>query len=90
MIYNIFSIYDTKGSVYSRPILSINEASFKRDAIDALCNPNTIYAKHPHDFHAFHLGTYDDATGKFTQFDSPQSLFGLHEIQHLAPEVSDV
>lgn len=81
MLLQIYSIYDSKAHVYSRPVYLLNADVAHRAALDALQDKSTDLARHPEDFIMFHLGTWDDADCSFGLFDAPAVMFRFHELQ---------
>lgn len=74
MILKLVSIYDAKAQVFSAPIAFPTNGVAERSFADEVNNPNSQYAKHPEDFTLFHIGDYDDATGKVDNLSTPYSI----------------
>lgn len=94
MKINIFSLYDTKGAVHSRPLFAVNQQTFERELMAAVNEPQSIYCKHAADFSAFHLGTFDDSSAKMELLPQPAHLYNLLEFRNSClpsrPTVEDV
>lgn len=73
MITQAFAVYDSKGEFYSSPQFRTNKGVAIRDFIDGLKKDSPV-SQHPEDYTLFHIGEYDDQTGKFTPLDTPISL----------------
>ncbi|AXL15387.1 nonstructural protein [Microviridae sp.] len=67
MITQVFSIYDSKTKIYNKPIFLLNEAEAKRALTDLLADKTSTLALHPEDYSLWHLGSFDDSTGYFTE-----------------------
>lgn len=68
MQYSVMSVRDVKASAYGRPIFTASVAAACRsftDEVNRNHEENTMYY-HPEDFALFHLGSYDDETGRFS------------------------
>lgn len=76
MIYQVVSVYDRAADAFGRPVfaLALGQAirSFQ-DEINRNERDNTMHA-HPEDYDLFHLGEFDDATGKFTNLPDIKQL----------------
>ena len=63
MIVQLYAVVDRISGVYDGPHKAINEGQFLRSFADQAMNVDSGIAKHPEDFYAVHLGSYNDATG---------------------------
>lgn len=72
----IYAIRDTKINAYARPFFLQNESILERSIQDALSDPEQTITKHPEDFAVFHLGEYEEETGKITAI-PPEHLFNV-------------
>lgn len=63
----IFSIFDSKGKIYSDPFYALNQSIAKRMFENLSNDPQTDVFKHPNDFQLFHVGEYDDQNGCIEQ-----------------------
>lgn len=60
---------DVVANLYSQPQFVVSLGAAVRSFGDACTNtadPNNMLAKHPRDFELWHLGEYEDETGRFT------------------------
>lgn len=71
MIVNVFSIRDNQVNAFTQPFYSPTNGSALRAFADHVNEPGTAANKHPADFALYHLGTFDDATAKFTNNELP-------------------
>lgn len=72
----IFSVYDSKGDVFSRPIFDLNAGVALRgfaDTAKAVNGENPI-SQHPEDYTLFELGEWDESSGNFKMHDAKHSL----------------
>lgn len=74
MKIQIFAVYDASTQMYAQPNFLASTLVAKRMWPEAANDPNTQIGKYPQDFTLFHLGEYDDETGKFTNLHTPVSL----------------
>lgn len=76
MQYEVVAMYDRAVGAYGRPafVQSIGVAlrGFQ-DEVNRAAADNQVHA-HPEDFDLFHLGTYNEETGKFENLDSPVQI----------------
>lgn len=69
-----FTVHDVKAEAYHAPFFQNMLAQGKR-TFDGMINSDTHpFAKHPYDYTLFHVGEFDDETGKITPLREPLSL----------------
>lgn len=76
MEFQLISIRDSKGEAFQPPraTKTIGEAErMFENAINTKQEGNFLN-QYPEDFDLYHLGTFDDQTGKMKLFDSPRHL----------------
>jgi len=73
MIVQVFSVYDTVAGAYNRPFYTHNIAMAIRDVVKSL-KKDADFRENAEESILYHLGTYDDATGTFTNLSNPVSL----------------
>lgn len=75
-VLQVVSVYDVAVSAYNRPFfvptLGAAVRSFEDECTRA-SGDNPIY-NHPSDFSLFHLGTFDEESGRFVNLDNPVRL----------------
>lgn len=72
----VMAVRDCKMEAYNAPFTVATVGAAIRsftDAVNDKDNKGDI-AKHAKDFDLFHLGTYDDETGKIECFDQPKHI----------------
>lgn len=76
MIREIVAVYDSAAEVYGSPVFvgSVGLAirSFG-DEVNRAAEDNQMH-RHPGDFSLYHLGSFDDSTGKFVFPEVPRLL----------------
>ncbi|AAG45347.1 nonstructural protein [Bdellovibrio phage phiMH2K] len=72
MQLKVFSIRDSKTGVYGTPFYQHTHGQAERSFQQLAKDPQSTVANHPEDFDLFHLGEYDDQTGKLTPLDTPE------------------
>lgn len=75
----IVIIRDAKAEMFMNPVFSVAVGEAIRSFEDEVNNPQSPLNKHPEDYTLFHLGTFDEATGKFDLFEAPVSLGGASD-----------
>lgn len=66
MIIRMYSVYDSKLTVFDRPWFAMRDEAALRafaDAINDGTGPGASWAKHPEDYSLFFVGEFDDETG---------------------------
>lgn len=83
---NVFVIYDSKVEAYMQPFFcrTIGEAMRIWDA--TVNDGKSMMFNHPADFSLFQTGQFDEATGRFEQFDALKSLGTALEVKKGAEE----
>lgn len=66
MQVKMFSIRDTKLSVYRRPFFFQHEIEALRAFIEVIRDGNTEVSRFPEDYDLYHIGDYDEVTGLVT------------------------
>lgn len=69
MMLKAFCIFDSKADVYLLPFFSGTTADAMRSFGDAVNDGSTQFAKHPSDYTLFHVGSFDNASGKLSSLD---------------------
>ena len=69
MILKLFAVVDRVSGLYDGPHKAVNKGQFLRSFSDTCGDPNSPVSKHPEDFYAVELGTYNDATGEVIGLD---------------------
>lgn len=88
MILQIIAVRDRQANIYGQPQAVPNIGAAVRgfgDEINRADKQNTMFM-HPEDFDLYHLGSYDDNTGRIEQFDQPKQIAvgANYRQQHLA------
>lgn len=87
----VFTVFDEKAQAYSKIIgvhPTINVAI--REFTIACQNPETMYNRFPGDYCLYHLGTYDERSGRITSFPEPRFVIRASEILNLLKPQSEV
>jgi len=76
MQFYVMSIRDIAVDAYGRPFCAVKVEAGKRDFGDLInqAAPDNKFHLHPEHFELFHLGMFDDETGKFNTFEHPRSV----------------
>lgn len=64
MKMEIFSIFDIKAEMYSRPYFALTHGEAIRTFVDAVNTGDSPYNRHPDDYTLFHVGSFDDSLGE--------------------------
>lgn len=73
MIYNIVALHDRAANAYARPYYVQALGQAIRSFLDELNRnaPENPMWSHPDDFNLFHLGFYDEDSGRFENLPQP-------------------
>lgn len=69
-----FTIRDSKSEVFNSPWFAKTIGEAQRMFRELTLDSKSTINKYPEDFDLYHVGTYDDNTGKFEPFDTPQHI----------------
>lgn len=85
MLHEMFSVYDTKAQAYLPPFILPNTQMAQRVFGDCINSESHQFHHHPDDYILFHLGAFDDASGKMMphQPDKVSLGSGIEYINHL-------
>lgn len=70
----IYSVRDSKGEFYEKPFYAHTHGEAERMFHQAVNSPETSLNKYPTDFDLYHLGDYDNITGKIQALDTPYHI----------------
>lgn len=68
MIHQAMSVYDCKARAYLPPFYVPHVDVGIRYCQSAANDPSHAFAKNPEDFRVYHLGSFDDDTGRYQAF----------------------
>lgn len=74
MKYEIVAVHDRALDAYNRPIFVPTLGAASRMFLDEVNRKDSESNKHPEDYDLYHLGTWDDATGKFVNALEPKQI----------------
>ena len=75
----VFCVFDTKAGVYHPPFLTHNRATAMRMLTNVVGDRNHAFSQHPHDYHLFELGEFEDSSGAF-DVHAPEQVCMLAEL----------
>lgn len=68
---NVFSVFDVKTRLFSNPFYARTIDAAARDFTQAVNDPAAMADKFPRDYELFHLGEFDQDTGRLFGSDIP-------------------
>lgn len=84
----LFVIRDAKADFYNPPFVTKTFAEAERTFSALANNPQTSIGQFPTDFDLYHLGTFDNVTGKMELHPSPKhQIKAVHLIQKIDPQM---
>lgn len=70
----MFTVWDCKTEAFMQPFFMQARGAALRSFADTCNDKDHAFNKHPADYTLFHLGSFDDGTGKLVLYDTPISL----------------
>jgi len=74
MQLKIYTIRDSKGEFYGPPFFQKTHGEAERSFHTLVNDPKSNVNTYPEDFDLYHLGEYDDQTGKIRPLDTPSHI----------------
>lgn len=74
MILKSFTIRDSKTQFFGQPWFMRSHGEAERTFAKLAKDPKSDISNFPEDYDLYHLGEFDDQTGKFELLDTPQHL----------------
>lgn len=78
---SVYSIRDTKVSVYHVPFYAENEIMAIRSIQSHMSNGESFLSQYAPDYELYLLGQFDDVIGKFIMLDHPKFIISCASIQ---------
>lgn len=78
---NIYSIRDDKAEAFMQPFYSVTHLTAMRSVEQAANDPESQIGRYPQDFQLYHLGEFDETTGKCKLNDAPEHLISIFELK---------
>lgn len=79
---SIFTVYDNKAKAYLQPFFSKTEGTAIREIRTVVNNPDNFMSQHSEDYSLFHIGEYDEISGKITASD-PSHIINLLSLRDI-------
>lgn len=79
-LLRIFTVRDLKAATYGQPFALANRNVAMRTFQTWVANPDSFFAKFPHDFELFEIGAFDQATGLLIPFEMPDYVGRASEL----------
>lgn len=80
MLYELYSIYDNTTETFNLPFHSLGEKNAIRNFTIAANTPGSLIHSCPQDFSLYHLGVYNDQTGKTENFQQPAKIINATSV----------
>lgn len=77
----VVAIIDSAVAAYMRPFFVPSTAVAVRSFRDEVSNPESPMHKHPEDYILFHVGFFDEDSGKFENLPSPIQLARAQDME---------
>lgn len=76
----MFTVRDLKAGTYGQPFALPNRQVAMRTFSTWVANPESFFAKFPHDFELFEVGEFDQVTGLFSSLSMPDYVGRASEL----------
>lgn len=86
--YFVCAVFDVKVSSFMAPFLAPALGKASRFFEDMLADQGMPFGKHPEDYRLFHLGSFDEDTGRFENLDAPMLIVDGEQLS--APVLREV
>lgn len=73
-VYQVYSLRDSKAGTFSRPFMKLSQAEAVRDFTQLARDPSSQVSAFPEDFDLYHLGEFNDETGKHNLLETPAHI----------------
>jgi len=77
MKINVYAIKDAKAGIFHPPFFSQNHATATRSANHSARDAHSLSNSHPEDFAIYHIGTFDDESGKLSVMPTPDFVSNI-------------
>lgn len=74
MLHKIFTVYDSKSEVYSKPFMLKTKGEAMRGFVDVSNDKESAIGQHPEDYSLFEIGEFDDGSANIVNHDANVSL----------------
>lgn len=79
-VLSVFAIFDQKANNFMSPTYFNYKGQASRWFEDILKERDLPFSKHPEDYALYHLGTFDQYTGKFESLTAPDLVIRATEL----------
>ena len=81
MTKQIYTLRDNTVEVYNQPFYTFSKEQAERDMLYMANDKDHNIGKNPEQYALYHLGEYDDSTGKFNLNDAPLHVVNLADLR---------
>lgn len=74
MILKIYTVHDSAVGAFMSPFFARSHGEALRSFQDAINDPKTNLNSHPHDYHLFYVGAFDDNAATLDMPSAPERL----------------
>lgn len=89
MKLQIYSIRDSKGEVFNTPFFQKTHGEAERNFRELVNDEKSMVSKYPEDFDLYHLGSYEDQSGKIEILPTPSHVVKAISVQR-KPSLSEI
>jgi len=81
MQLKVFTIRDSKAEVFNPPFCKHTHGEAERDFTSVANDEKSMVSKYPEDYDLYHIGTYDDQTGKIESLPTPEHMLKAVQVK---------
>lgn len=80
-LLEVFAVKDTKGGMFLTPMHARSHGEAERMFKEATSDERSLICKYPEDYDLYHLGKFDDQTGKYDLKPAPEHIVNALNIK---------
>lgn len=81
MTLEVFAVYDSTVALYSKPFYSRSKGEALRSWVHIANDSESSIYKNPEDYTLFHMASFEEKTGLFTNLEQPLSMGQAQEFK---------
>jgi len=83
----IYSVQDQRANIFHAPFFVRTHGEAERTFQQVVNDDKTQVGQYPEDFNLYHIGEYDDGTGKISPLDTPKHIIKAIALKQSRPSL---
>ncbi len=83
--FQMYSIYDAKAQIFHPPYFNLTHGEAERTFGQIVNDEKTQISQFPEDFDLYHIGEYNDSTGKMSPNETPKHMLKAIALKRQKP-----